>query len=70
MMRAVDFLYGIPYMFLVILIMLHVLGHRPGDSALPVFFALGMVQWLTMARIVRGQVLTLADTRSSCRRRA
>ena len=58
MMRVVDFLYGIPYMFLVILIMLMFQDTARG-SALPVFFALGMVQWLTMARIVRGQVLTL-----------
>ncbi len=58
MMRVVDFLYGIPYMFLVILIMLLFQDTARG-SALPVFFALGMVQWLTMARIVRGQVLTL-----------
>jgi oligopeptide transport system permease protein len=58
MMRLVDFLYGIPYMFLVILIML-LFQETARGSALPVFFALGMVQWLTMARIVRGQVLTL-----------
>ena len=58
MMRAVDFFYGIPYTFLVILIMLMF----PPDSdagPLPIFFALGVVQWLTVARIVRGQVLTL-----------
>jgi ABC-type dipeptide/oligopeptide/nickel transport system permease subunit len=58
MMRLVDFLYGLPYMFLVILIMLMFTETARGD-ALPVFLALGLVQWLTMARIVRGQVLTL-----------
>ncbi len=58
MMRLVDFLYGLPYMFLVILIMLMFSETARGD-ALPVFLALGLVQWLTMARIVRGQVLTL-----------
>ena len=57
-MRIVDFLYGIPYMFLVILIMLLFEDSKRG-SALPVFAALGAVQWLTMARIVRGQVLGL-----------
>ncbi len=56
MMRIVDFFYGIPYMFLVILVMI-MFGTR--GSAAPVFLALGMVQWLTTARIVRGQVLTL-----------
>jgi oligopeptide transport system permease protein len=58
LMRIVDFLYGIPYMFLVILIMLLFEDSKRG-SALPVFAALGAVQWLTMARIVRGQVLGL-----------
>ena len=58
MMRLVDFLYGIPYMFLVILIMLMFAETARGEP-LPVFLALGLVQWLTMARIVRGEVLTL-----------
>jgi ABC-type dipeptide/oligopeptide/nickel transport system permease subunit len=58
MMRLVDFLYGLPYMFLVILIMLMFSETARGEM-LPVFLALGLVQWLTMARIVRGQVLTL-----------
>jgi oligopeptide transport system permease protein len=58
MMRFVDFLYGLPYMFLVILIMLLFAETARGEM-LPVFLALGLVQWLTMARIVRGQVLTL-----------
>ena len=58
LMRSVDFLYGIPYMFLVILVMLLFADTARGE-ALPVFVALGLVQWLTMARIVRGQVLAL-----------
>jgi oligopeptide transport system permease protein len=58
LMRLVDFLYGIPYMFLVILVMLMFSETARGDP-LPVFVALGLVQWLTMARVVRGQVLTL-----------
>jgi oligopeptide transport system permease protein len=60
MMRLVDFLYGIPYMFLVILIML-MFSESARGQALPVFLALGLVQWLTMARVIRGQVLTLRD---------
>lgn len=60
MMRLVDFLYGIPYMFLVILIMLMFSETARGDP-IPVFLALGLVQWLTMARVVRGQVLTLRE---------
>jgi oligopeptide transport system permease protein len=58
LMRIVDFLYGIPYMFLVVLVML-LFAETARGEALPVFVALGLVQWLTMARIVRGQVLAL-----------
>jgi oligopeptide transport system permease protein len=58
LMRIVDFLYGIPYMFLVILVML-MFSETARGEALPVFVALGLVQWLTMARVVRGQVLAL-----------
>jgi oligopeptide transport system permease protein len=60
MMRLVDFLYGVPYMFLVILIMLLFSETARGDP-LPVFLALGLVEWLTMARVVRGQALTLRE---------
>ncbi len=60
MMRIVDFLYGIPYMFLVILIML-LFSETARGNPIPVFLALGLVEWLTMARVVRGQVLTLRD---------
>ncbi|HEY8943821.1 MAG TPA: ABC transporter permease [Polyangiaceae bacterium] len=60
MMRLVDFLYGVPYMFLVILIMLMFSETARGDP-IPVFLALGLVQWLTMARVVRGQVLSLRE---------
>jgi ABC-type dipeptide/oligopeptide/nickel transport system permease subunit len=47
-------------MFLVILIMLLFSESARGEP-LPVFLALGLVQWLTMARVVRGQVLTLRN---------
>lgn len=54
LMGVVDVLYGIPYMFLVILLLVNF-----GQSILMLFVALGAVQWLTMARIVRGQILSL-----------
>ncbi len=59
MMRIVDFLFGIPYMFLVILLMLMFSDESRKTNPVPIFFALGLVQWLTMARIVRGQALTI-----------
>jgi oligopeptide transport system permease protein len=58
LMRGVDFLYGVPYMFLVILVML-LFSDTARGKPVPIFLALGLVQWLTMARIVRGQVLSL-----------
>jgi oligopeptide transport system permease protein len=54
MMAGVDVLYALPFMFLVILLMTVF-----GRSLLLLFAALGAVQWLTTARIVRGQVLSL-----------
>jgi ABC-type dipeptide/oligopeptide/nickel transport system permease subunit len=36
-------------------------GDEYRNNPIPVFFALGLVQWLAMARIVRGQVLALRD---------
>lgn len=54
MMGAVDVLYALPFIFLVLLLM--VVFDR---NIFLLFLALGMVQWLTMARIVRAQVLSL-----------
>ena len=54
MMRTVDVLYALP--FTIFIILLTVIF---GSSMLLLFLAIGAVEWLTMARIVRGQVLTL-----------
>jgi oligopeptide transport system permease protein len=54
MMRVVDALYALPFMFVVILLMVVF-----GRSILLVFLGIGAVEWLTMARVVRGQVLAL-----------
>ena len=56
MMRFVDILYSLPYIFLVILLLVFF-----SRSLIMLFVALGLVQWLTMARIVRGQVLSLKN---------
>jgi len=58
MMRIVDVLYGLPFMFLVILIMV-IIDDR--NNVVLLFVALGAVQWLTMARVVRGQVMSLKN---------
>jgi oligopeptide transport system permease protein len=54
MMRIVDALYALPFMFVVILLMVLF-----GRSILLVFLGIGAVEWLTMARVVRAEVLTL-----------
>ncbi|HYF22366.1 MAG TPA: ABC transporter permease subunit [Caulobacteraceae bacterium] len=54
MMRIVDVLYSLPFIFFVILLMVTF-----GRSFILIFAAIGAVEWLTMARIVRGQTLSL-----------
>jgi oligopeptide transport system permease protein len=55
MMRTVDVLYSLPYIFIVIILM--TIFTRGNVYVL--FIAIGAVGWLTMARIVRGQALSL-----------
>ncbi|MDQ2639045.1 MAG: ABC transporter permease [Pseudomonadota bacterium] len=54
MMRIVDILYALPFMIFVVLLTVVF-----GRSLLLLFLALGAVEWLTMARIIRGQVQAL-----------
>jgi oligopeptide transport system permease protein len=54
MMRFVDLLYSLPFMFFVILLVAYF-----GRHLVLLFLALGAVQWLTMSRIVRGQMMQL-----------
>lgn len=57
MMRLLDILYSFPFMFFVILLVTFF-----GRNILLIFFAIGAVSWLDMARIVRGQTLSLKNT--------
>ena len=54
MMRVVDVLYAMPFLFFVILLMVFF-----GRSILLIFIAIGAVNWLDIARIVRGQTLNI-----------
>ena len=54
MMRIVDVLYSLPFIFFVIILM--VMFNR---NFILLFVAIGAVEWLTMARIVRGQTLSI-----------
>jgi len=56
MMRIVDVLYGLPFIIFIILLMVIF-----GRNIWLLFGAIGAVEWLTMARIVRGQVLTIKN---------
>lgn len=68
LMRLVDILYGLPYILLIILFKIAFepplarfvfAGDRQKASLVILFAAIGLVSWLTMARVVRGQVLSL-----------
>ena len=56
MMRIVDILYGLPFIIFVILLMVIF-----GSNLWLLFGAIGAVEWLTMSRIVRGQVIGLKN---------
>jgi oligopeptide transport system permease protein len=54
MMRIVDIIYALPFMIFVVLLTVVF-----GQSMLLLFLAIGAVEWLTMARIIRGQIQAL-----------
>ena len=60
MMRIVDILYSLPFTIFVILLMVLF-----GRNFVLLFIAIGAVEWLTMARITRGQTLDLSGQNSS-----
>jgi oligopeptide transport system permease protein len=57
LMRFVDIMYGLPYMLLVIIFMAIF-----GRNIMNLFVALAMVSWLTVARMVRGQIMSLKNS--------
>jgi len=61
MMRLVDVLYSLPYIILVIVLLAMFRSSTAVGQLVLLFIALGSVSWLTMARIVRGQVLSLKN---------
>jgi len=56
MMRIVDILYALPFTIFIILLMVVF-----GKNIYLLFLAIGAVEWLTMARIVRGQVISIRN---------
>jgi oligopeptide transport system permease protein len=61
MMRVVDVLYSLPYVIVVIVLLSMFRSQTPRGQLILLFIALGSISWLTMARIVRGQVLSLKN---------
>jgi oligopeptide transport system permease protein len=61
MMRLVDVLYSLPYIIIVIVLLSMFRSQTARGQLVLLFVALGSVSWLTMARIVRGQVLSLKN---------
>jgi oligopeptide transport system permease protein len=67
LMRSVDVLYGLPYILMVILLKIalerpihkHLNLDSQAVNLIVMFLAIGLVSWLTMARVIRGQVLSL-----------
>jgi oligopeptide transport system permease protein len=57
MMRIVDVLYGMPTMLIIIIVM----AYLKSRSISYIFIVLGLFGWLTLARIVRGQILTVKE---------
>lgn len=70
MMRVVDVLYGLPYILMVILLKVALTkpltalmgGYTRAADLIVLLVAIGGVSWLTMARVIRGQVLSLRST--------
>lgn len=61
MMRVVDVLYSLPYVIVVIVLLSMFRSQTPRGQLTLLFIAIGSVSWLTMARIVRGQILSLKN---------
>jgi oligopeptide transport system permease protein len=61
MMRLVDVLYSLPYIIIVIVLLSMFKKETAQGQLILLFIALGSISWLTMARIVRGQVLSLKN---------
>ena len=61
MMRIVDVLYSLPYVILVIVLLSLFRSQTARGQLTLLFIAIGSVSWLTMARIVRGQILSLKN---------
>jgi oligopeptide transport system permease protein len=60
-MRFVDIMYGLPYMLIVIILM--AMFRKEGESSIFILFiGIALVSWLTIARVVRGQIISLKNS--------
>ncbi len=61
LMRFVDIMYSLPYMLVVIIIM-SIAGNKGRGSIVILFVAIALISWLTIARVVRGQIISLKNS--------
>ena len=61
LMRFVDIMYSLPYMLIVIIIM-SIAGNKGRGSIIILFIAIALISWLTIARVVRGQIISLKNS--------
>ena len=61
LMRFVDIMYSLPYMLVVIIIM-SIAGNKGRGSIVILFIAIALISWLTIARVVRGQIISLKNS--------
>jgi oligopeptide transport system permease protein len=61
MMRFVDVMYGFPTLLFIILIMVVLPSESAIQGMLDIFIAIGIVGWMGMARLIRGQFLSLRE---------
>jgi len=61
MMRFVDVMYGFPTLLFIILIMVVLPGESAIQGMINIFIAIGIVGWMGMARLIRGQFLSLRE---------
>ncbi|MBN1520689.1 MAG: ABC transporter permease [Spirochaetales bacterium] len=60
--RFVDIMYSLPYMLIVIIIMAMIETTNPTTKVFVLFIAIAMISWLTISRVVRGQVISIKNS--------
>jgi oligopeptide transport system permease protein len=62
LMRIVDIMYSLPFMLIIIIFMSIFPDSSPEQKLLNIFIALSLISWLTVSRVVRGQIISLKNS--------